>query len=186
MDYFLLAPPSADKLMNMMWTMQGRFWDFFNGGNGDTISNGVKYLAHFNHRRSGHQIYFWLVLNAAYSYPDMHLTLRLGDRGQGTDFWMEAARPPGAPLDPPLSARHHVTVWKMLTVWKMWTCYAEYKALFSKFDRDGNDSIEPSELGDALRYIGCNPLDSEVEAMVAEADSKCKYVNCQYNKLVCK
>ena len=56
----------------------------------------------------------------------------------------------------------------------MYAWCTEYKALFNKFDRDGNDSIDPSELGDALRYLGCNPLDSEVEAMVAEADGKCK------------
>lgn len=49
---------------------------------------------------------------------------------------------------------------------------AEYRALFDKFDRDGNESIETSELGDALRYLGCNPLDTEVEAMIAEADGK--------------
>ena len=54
------------------------------------------------------------------------------------------------------------------------TCCVEYKALFNKFDHDGSDSIEPAELGDALRYIGCNPLDSEVEAMIAEADGKGK------------
>jgi len=40
MDYFLLAPPSADKLMNMMWTMQGRFWDFFNGAMGTQFQMG--------------------------------------------------------------------------------------------------------------------------------------------------
>jgi len=50
----------------------------------------------------------------------------------------------------------------------------EYKALFTKFDHDSSESIETSELGDALRYLGCNPLDSEVEAMIAEADGKCK------------
>jgi len=52
------------------------------------------------------------------------------------------------------------------------TCCVEYKALFTKFDHDGSDSIEPAELGDALRYLRCNPLDSEVEAMIAEADGK--------------
>jgi calmodulin len=48
----------------------------------------------------------------------------------------------------------------------------EYKELFAKFDRDGNGAIDPTELGDALRYIGCNPTDREVEAMICEADSK--------------
>jgi len=46
--------------------------------------------------------------------------------------------------------------------------------VFAKFDHDGNDSIDTSELGNALRFLGCNPLDSEVEAMIAEADGKCK------------
>jgi len=50
----------------------------------------------------------------------------------------------------------------------------EYKALFAKFDLDGSESIDTSELGNALRFLGCNPLDSEVEAMIAEADGKCK------------
>lgn len=54
------------------------------------------------------------------------------------------------------------------------TCCVVYKALFAKFDHDGSDSIEPAELGDALRYLGCNPLDSEIEAMIAEADGKGK------------
>jgi len=46
--------------------------------------------------------------------------------------------------------------------------------VFAKFDHDGNDSIETSQLGDALRFLGCNPIDTEVEAMIAEADGKCK------------
>jgi len=49
---------------------------------------------------------------------------------------------------------------------------AEYKTLFTKFDRDESESIDPSELGDALRHIGCNPLDSEVETIVADAFGK--------------
>lgn len=49
---------------------------------------------------------------------------------------------------------------------------AEFKAVFAKFDHDGNDSIETSQLGDALRFLGCNPIDTEVEAMIAEADGK--------------
>ena len=56
----------------------------------------------------------------------------------------------------------------------------EYKLLFAKFDHDDSKSIDTSELGDALRYLGCNPLDAEVEEMVAEANGKgkspCRYI----------
>lgn len=48
----------------------------------------------------------------------------------------------------------------------------EYKKLFARFDADESGSIDVLELGDALRYLGCNPLDSEVDAIVAETDGK--------------
>ena len=52
--------------------------------------------------------------------------------------------------------------------------------MFSKFDRDGTDSIDTSELGDALRFLGCNPLDDECTAMVADADGKSQYISTLY------
>lgn len=47
-----------------------------------------------------------------------------------------------------------------------------YQELFTLFDRDGSDSVDPTELGNALRFIGCNPIDAEIETMLQEAADK--------------
>jgi len=47
--------------------------------------------------------------------------------------------------------------------------------VFKFFDKDGNGSIEKSELANGLRALGCNPTDAEIQAMIAEADDKRNY-----------
>jgi Ca2+-binding EF-hand superfamily protein len=47
-----------------------------------------------------------------------------------------------------------------------------YQELFTRFDRDGSDSVDPAELGNALRFIGCNPIDAEIDSMIQEAGDK--------------
>lgn len=44
-----------------------------------------------------------------------------------------------------------------------------YRDLFNKFDVDSSNSIDPSELGNALRWIGCNPTKHEIECMIHDA-----------------
>lgn len=48
----------------------------------------------------------------------------------------------------------------------------EYKKLFARFDADESGSIDVLELGDALRHLGCNPIDAEVDAAIAATDGK--------------
>jgi len=50
----------------------------------------------------------------------------------------------------------------------------EYTAeeIFSLLDRDGNGSIDKSELTKGLQALGCNPTEAEIEALMQDADDK--------------
>ena len=48
---------------------------------------------------------------------------------------------------------------------------AEFKETFSLFDKDGDGTIDPKELGVVMRSLGQNPTEEELEEMVLEADS---------------
>jgi Ca2+-binding EF-hand superfamily protein len=43
---------------------------------------------------------------------------------------------------------------------------------FRFFDKDGSGSIDKHELVGGLRALGCNPTESEIEAIIEDADSK--------------
>jgi len=44
--------------------------------------------------------------------------------------------------------------------------------IFDLIDKDGNGSIDKSELTKGLQAMGCNPTDDEIQALMEEADSK--------------
>ncbi|XP_069104301.1 calmodulin-beta-like isoform X2 [Argopecten irradians] len=46
----------------------------------------------------------------------------------------------------------------------------EVKQAFEYFDKDNSGSISDTELGDALRLVGMNPTDQDIESLIAEAD----------------
>ncbi|KAG8919349.1 calmodulin-like 3, partial [Tulasnella sp. 417] len=46
----------------------------------------------------------------------------------------------------------------------------EIKKAFSLFDKDGNGSISIGELGNAMRSLGRNPTDVELQEMIDHAD----------------
>ena len=48
---------------------------------------------------------------------------------------------------------------------------AEFKEAFSLFDKDGDGTINPSELGVVMRSLGQNPSEEELTEMIEEADS---------------
>ncbi|KAH3855357.1 calmodulin-beta-like isoform X2 [Dreissena polymorpha] len=47
---------------------------------------------------------------------------------------------------------------------------AEYKEVFAIFDKDNDGTINVSELGRALRSLGQNPTEKEVQEMIEEVD----------------
>ena len=47
---------------------------------------------------------------------------------------------------------------------------AEYKEAFSLFDKDGDGTIDASELGTVMRSLGQNPTESELTDMINEID----------------
>ncbi|KAJ3355291.1 hypothetical protein GGF32_002070 [Allomyces javanicus] len=49
---------------------------------------------------------------------------------------------------------------------------AEFKEVFSLFDRKGNGFIEPDALGDVLRSIGQNPTEAQVADILAALPDK--------------
>ena len=48
---------------------------------------------------------------------------------------------------------------------------AEFKEAFSLFDKDGDGTINPTELGVVMRSLGQNPSEEELQEMIEEADS---------------
>jgi calcium-binding protein CML len=46
----------------------------------------------------------------------------------------------------------------------------ELKRVFNFFDKDGDDSIDVSELGLILRNLGYFPTDSELDQMINDVD----------------
>lgn len=47
---------------------------------------------------------------------------------------------------------------------------AEYKEAFSLFDKDGDGTIDATELGTVMRSLGQNPTESELTDMINEID----------------
>ncbi|KAL4238012.1 Calmodulin-3 [Mactra antiquata] len=47
---------------------------------------------------------------------------------------------------------------------------AEYKETFALFDKDGDGTINSSELGTAMRAMGVNPTQGELDGMIKEVD----------------
>ena len=48
---------------------------------------------------------------------------------------------------------------------------AEFKMVFSLFDKDGDGSITTNELGTVLRLLGQNPTEVELEDLINEVDA---------------
>jgi calmodulin len=46
----------------------------------------------------------------------------------------------------------------------------EFREVFHLFDKDGDNTIDCQELGVAMRSLGLNPSDQEVESMIREVD----------------
>ena len=42
---------------------------------------------------------------------------------------------------------------------------------FSRFDTDGNGSIDASELGDVMRWLGQRPTDAELRTLIDAVDA---------------
>ena len=47
---------------------------------------------------------------------------------------------------------------------------ADYKETFSMFDKDGDGTIDATELGTVMHSLGVNPTDSEIRDMVERVD----------------
>lgn len=50
------------------------------------------------------------------------------------------------------------------------TFLLEYKEVFAIFDKDNDGTINVGELGRALRSLGQNPTEKEVQEMISEVD----------------
>lgn len=48
---------------------------------------------------------------------------------------------------------------------------AEYKEVFATFDRDGDGTVDASELGAVMGSLGVNPSDAEIQQMIDEVDT---------------
>lgn len=48
---------------------------------------------------------------------------------------------------------------------------AEYKEVFSMFDRDGDGTVDAEELGAVMGSLGVNPSDAEIQQMIEEVDT---------------
>lgn len=48
---------------------------------------------------------------------------------------------------------------------------AEYKEVFSMFDKDGDGTIDADELGTVMGSLGVNPSDAEIQQMIEEVDT---------------
>jgi calmodulin len=51
------------------------------------------------------------------------------------------------------------------------TQLAEYKEVFSMFDRDGDGTVDATELGVVMGSLGVNPSDAEIQQMIEEVDT---------------
>lgn len=48
---------------------------------------------------------------------------------------------------------------------------ADYKEVFSMFDKDGDGTIDNAELGSVMASLGVNPSELELQEMIAEIDT---------------
>ncbi|XP_054446763.1 calmodulin-like [Pteronotus mesoamericanus] len=48
---------------------------------------------------------------------------------------------------------------------------AEFKAAFTRFDKNGDGTINVQELGDVLRTLGQNPTEDELKNIIAQVDT---------------
>ena len=53
---------------------------------------------------------------------------------------------------------------------------AEYREAFSMFDKDSDGCISTKELGVAMRALGQNPTEQELQAIINEVDIDGYYV----------
>ena len=52
-----------------------------------------------------------------------------------------------------------------------WFPLLEFKEAFSLFDKDGDGTITPKELGTVMRSLGQNPTEGELKDMINEVDT---------------
>ena len=50
---------------------------------------------------------------------------------------------------------------------------AEFKEAFSLFDKDGDGTITPNELGTVMRSLGQTPTEEELQVMINNVDADC-------------
>ena len=48
---------------------------------------------------------------------------------------------------------------------------ADYKEVFSLFDKDGDGTIDAAELGTVMQSLGVNPTETELQEMITEVDT---------------
>jgi len=50
---------------------------------------------------------------------------------------------------------------------------AEFKRIFTLFDKDGDGTIVTAELGTVMRCLGLNPTEAEIKQYIQESDVNC-------------
>ena len=53
---------------------------------------------------------------------------------------------------------------------------AEFKEAFSLFDKDGDGTITPNELGTVMRSLGQTPTEEELQDMINNVDANCNSI----------
>ena len=51
------------------------------------------------------------------------------------------------------------------------TCISEFREAFAMFDKDGDGTIDITELGTVMRSLGQTPTEDELTEMIHEADA---------------